>query len=821
MAEVKSIPLPREIGNLIPAEDRGAPSVLPFPERNQDAQDVFADARDLLLPKIRRLSDRLIEHLESIRHSAQHLREDRDFSIRFSRNNRRSRARGNTTIKEDGSVDRGREDGHLEMGINQGWSLQGMKTASSFLYRNFFEQRERLAELVGSGDRPENKTMEPLFTHVLEDMFKAGRFKQKARRLTQQIPRHGTAIMRYELVRKVEFRRRNFDGSFKEVLTGLEPQYTIWPLENVLVTNPDCPDIEDQEGVFLLTPNTSLPLLEQDEAVFDMDEDDGILMQVGGKFRNLETLRQLTHDNMQGISHPYESIGARVGVNLPETNRAVSNFPILTLIEYEGALPMSALVREGALNPDLAELFGIDVGFTPNVDNEADMETWSRMMDKIPVYRISYTIDSTVGGSTNSGRHLLQFEPDRHKRPRKSLYKFVYRSDGDEFSGLSINDLGDRLERAGDMLNNIALYVAWKNSHPSHLIDSTGIKNRDMEQIERLIFEPDKLIKARGIGGKPVQELIQAFLLQVDVPELQALADRYKFEFELTTGVSAIQKGSGGNSRTLGQDQIKEAKSEAELIDMMLGIGIEQERLVRDMIEDSVFHRTIGEFVEYGARVSGIPPSEIIKVLPSIKGAENEFDIQNPVSGGEDRLALATTLMRSFELAGTALFTDPRVSQFFSGIYELSGFYRSRQLGLTPQRSLQPGDEHILMSQGQLTPVNPADDDKAHLARHVTLMRMIESGVNLGFDEQELESLRRSLPIHIEEHVMRLQLEIATAQGGGGGQGLGVDRRGGGQRALETDTVPAGASGLQSAQLEQSQSIPGNNIQASAAPLAV
>lgn len=801
MPKMKNIPTPRAIGNLIPRDaidDLGPEPI----SRRRSATEEYRKLLNELLPQVNRLADRLVHHLESLRFASQGLREQTNFTSRFRRSERRARVQARPGIMADGQIDRIGEDGEAEMGVNQGWSRQAMQAASAFLYTNLFETAERPYTIQARGDKAENATLEKMGIALIEELLRRGNFRGQFRKMLDKLPKHGTAVIRYETIRKAEFRRLRFNGVFEESISEIVPVITLWPIDAILVTDLNRSDAADQEGVFWVTDNTTLARIESQEAVFDRGEDRAVLVVVGGKFRNLESLRQELSDS-ESINVPFENTGRDelLGNVDPDDPDSVSSFPNLTLMEYEGALPMSAMVRQGFMTPQVAEIFGIDVGMDPDPDNDVEMEEWGRKLDKIAVFNVAYTIEA--GARKTSNRHLLRLEPARQKTPRNSMYVFRYATDDEDFYGQSVVDLGYQLEKSGDMLRNIQLYVNWRNAHPTWGADLTGLRRRNLDELEKLITEPDRVIQLQS--GAKVNDVLQPFFLQVDVSSLETAIGVYKFEFEQATGVSAVQKGTGrASTRTLGELNLNEAKSQNLLLDVFYRMHLELQRLLRDMISDAEFFRTPDELATYLVRISGLPASEIAAALVSLgqlSGLEDEYVFDHPLSSTEDRQVVATQMMKLFQIAGEALFTNPRIAAFGKKILEVSGFPKVDQLGLEPPTQMKPSDEHVAMSQGQFVRTSEFENSVHHLAQHKTFLRVIESGsIDIGMAEEEIQSLKVLLPIHIEETetivtIQQAQQENQARQanegvGGGGGGGLQNIGR------IETDTIPADADQL-------------------------
>jgi hypothetical protein len=324
--------------------------------------------------------------------------------------------------------------------------------------------------------------------------------------------------------------------------------------------------------------------------------------------------------------------------------------------------------------------------------------------------------------------------------------------------------------------------------------------------------------------GTNVQQSIQAFKLDVSVGDLEVSIARLKDEFELVTGVNAIEKGAGGGESTLGQTQIKEAKSIGALFDILLGNVNELNRLAKDMIQDILFFMPAGEFVQYAARVSGLSAEKITKALPSMQGIEQEFTIHNPVTaGGEDRQVLATQLMRIFQMAGESLFTNPAVYKYFMKVIEIAGLPRPSELGIAPEEPLSPTDEHMMLGQGQWVVPSMAEDAVSHLNQHKRYLELAQQNVVQGLSEESRLLTGQLLPLHIEDTQELIQLQAQQqAQQSGRGQLEGVGAGGGGglnnplgepTRGEEIQGTPAGGLALGNRNRQTANAVQGSNLQ--------
>ncbi|KKL48040.1 hypothetical protein LCGC14_2329500, partial [marine sediment metagenome] len=404
----------------------------------------------------------VIEHLEIVRGLCEASREKKNFRERYDRDERRARVNVDLVMTADGAIDRAAsKDPHAESGVTLGWSLQAMRNAAAFISAQIFRSSRYPFRLVPRGQRDENETLEKIFYPVIEALLRRGDFKRRFRQyLTKLIPRNGTAIMRYEMQAETRWYPVDEPGegadNWRESDPTIRPSFIPWPLDLCWVTNADLPEVQDQEGIFWLTPKATLATLEAQEAkIYPGGED------AGGKFRNLDFVREILGQIQRTVS---------VG-GADTTNRAarVSGFPTCNLFEYEGRLPTLFWTMNEDLMPEVARFFGIKIPppegrdrpeAWPVWEEEAERKEWSRKVAQIPVWKVAYAADWTNSDAVDSRlqRHLLQLEPARGPDPyRKSMYRFTFTQNGLDFYGRSISDLGCGPEDAADSKINVAV----------------------------------------------------------------------------------------------------------------------------------------------------------------------------------------------------------------------------------------------------------------------------------------------------------------------------------------------------------------------------
>jgi hypothetical protein len=717
---------------------------------------------------LKKFMNEAVGRLESLFSTYQTSRENEDFTQRQDVNARRMATRLDQSFDADGNVVPTYKDGHAELGIRMGWTQQGCDTAAAILRQGLLESSKRPYVVMGRGERRENRNVEKMVTALVDDMLRRGEFKRRYPYICELAPRQGTAILRYEMLREARYEMVK-EGVWEERMPILRPKFSVWPLEHVYVSHPKLPEASDQEGVFWLTPDVTLAQLEEDEVI---QIPDGRVS--GGKFRNLETVRKMAED--------YQTVNSG--------SSSSSFFPRATLVEYEGALPILGWVKKELLMWRIAKFFGVDVGEDPNPLDKKAVLKWGRKLARITHWRVSYLKDWSGGVSTSSstGRILLDFAPITQNR--NSLYKSTWARDGLCFYGLSFPDLAKRLEDAADGIRNSDLWTTYFNAHPSVMVNETGLQDQTIEEVEKLLHTPEKLVKGHGVN---VRDIVQFMQLPVDA-EAETKIAVLKQEFEETTMVNGAAKGTdqAPGSGTLGEIQMNSARSTQKLNNVILNNSQELCRLMKDILRDlwmmfkgvrqsanPPINPSTGQpdgllarmnpFVEYASMVSGLPASDIEKILPSVDELPEEVDFLNPVGIGNDGTVLAQQMMLLFQTTAGAAFPD--VVSFARTVLELGGCSRAEDITQSNQ-GMDPADEERMLAQGTWVAPDPKEDLAAHLMSHTAAMNEAQQRITQGEVRPEDEVYLTQLGQHIQQtrELIGLQLEMtqmAAALGGG------------------------------------------------------
>jgi hypothetical protein len=447
---------------------------------------------------------------------------------------------------------------------------------------------------------------------------------------------------------------------------------------------------------------------------------------------------------------------------------------------------------------------------------------------------VAWTSPTLPSGQRAAPRepHVVLFDDCPYRQARTSLYALKWIESGSKFLGYSVTDMGHALEDAADSMLNTELYVTTKNAHPTYLTDRRRLANKSIDEIKKLLTQPDSVVEAQLGAGVKVSDIVMPVLLEMD-PALPARRMQFKSDFEDVTGVSAAAKGaeSRPSTGTLGQVKIEEGKSIQLLGHIVLGIAMELCRLMRDVLSDVAHFLSRGELIKLMEREAGELARDLEKYL-----TEDEtdrfgelFEIKSPVTLSTDNTVVSAILERLLQLVGPAVI-DPR--KFVNIICQLNQLPVGENLLTTQKEPLAPEVENNLMAQGVWVDPNNAENFAEHLSAHFRLLQALSTGsVPPDTKPEEMENLMQQLPIHIQDtmNAMRMVQQIMQSMAGGApgqpnksapgskpnqptAQAQSPKQVPGGMDRMETDTAPGNAQQMRSVMQRQAAAIPGGNL---------
>lgn len=707
------------------------------------AADLSEIADDAFLQEAEKFMGEVVSFLQSQKERCEQARnaEEIRFSERYDLNERRARLSLLQRTTPDGKLDETFGDGHITAGVQQGWTCGSINTASAVLYPQLFESGPRPYLLEGRGDRPENPTLVKIITAITDDLLKRGRFSKRGGAVADMIPRHGTSVLRYEMGLAAEFERTaGVNGEeFQENNLRLLPRFSVWDIKNVLFTHPQCPLMEDQEGVYYISNDVSVVDLEKD-AVIITEEGRAV-----GKYRNLQQVYDAAGDgNVQSLN-----------------GKNASAYPQYTLVEFEGRLPIFHWLRKGVLSWRVLKFFGVDVGKgQPDLNDPKQARAWATRLSQIPVWNVAYLTDANGYLGDGAPQVLLRFSPAPGRVPRRSGYVFINVSSGKSIYGLSTNDLGRKLEDSADeYLNNDLRAVAF-NADPTYFVDPQALYNDGVDKVGTMLRDGKQIVQIKPGAGKTVGDAVYPIQLPrvVDVLDIIGLL---KSSFEDCTGITSAVKGMT-NAKTLGQDKINLNQSQTLFSRIVLRAAQTIAELITDMISDVLFYTSIpgkapddmtfaekyAPFVDYASRVSGVPPSEIEKMLPTMDGLENEIIVTHPAQPGADKTVLVQLMMQIYGITQGQGFADPK--SFVKACVDLV-YPRQDSLFVADEGGMEPTDEERMLAQGNYIPPRMDEDFQKHIITHQTRLAELAQPRLNGTPSETDRLLLEQLTTHLDD----------------------------------------------------------------------
>ena len=751
--EPEPAPVPMDMGAEMGGGFGG--EMMPPDPAMMDPAEARMGQQKTLQPKLDRFAAKVTLYLHDLWRECDALRDSRKFKDRLKRNNRSGKNAAKLEFTPFGAVKKNSTDGHLTQGVKMGWAWQAGATAASYIQGAFFDSAETFFVVSGRGEKEENNELPDIITAAVEKDFDSGDWETVGRRMINGIPNWGMSTLRYEMVSELCF--DEYNGSWSEYRKKLKPSFTLWPIEDVWITNPEMPDAKDQQGVFWVARGMTRADLEKNEATHRLDFSDPFfpIRKKDGKYFNLEKLRAIEDSSMAYANQsPSESsIGEE-----SDRGRGVSGFPKYDLYDYEGALPMQAWAMEGAFDHELAQFFEIDVGIPlPGPGQEMDERTkkeFARRLNRIPSFTISYLRD---GDSQSLGltELLVAFAPFKAKRRRNSLYGFRYFTDPDEFYGLSINDVGWPLEAAADLLANEQIRLARLSADPPGVYSKRGAKNPVVEEIAKLCRPGGRMPAEANLKPEDFLKLFEAFEPK---DAINVLLSQLKVEYELVTGVSAVSKGLN-QSKTATQDQIAQQETQNRLNDVVVGISREARRLIWDVIRDRIDMEGLEAYLAFAMEAAGRSADEIETYIESAESLERDIKIDHPLTTGRDRAVMGQGILNYKASAPPGLHDEEAVAKLY---YATIGIPKSQKLFNAKFKPITPQKEHQHLREGTNVSPNIQEDVLGHEGAHK---------IELQKATMELQAMQSGLmPVSPEDlaaqeaYVMKLQFHLMATE---------------------------------------------------------
>lgn len=693
----------------------GMPGEAMPPQFDMMSMDPDAAKREFarkIAPKLEAFAKKAARYVHELWKETDLLREKKSFKKRHTRNEKAGANSMRLTFKIGGQVDPASEDGHCKLGIKQGWGFQAQSVASSFLQQSFFEGAERFFVISGRGDKEENDSLPDMISDGVEKDFDDGNFEAIQTRLCNCAPQYGTAILEYEMIRELCF-EKGPGGQYGEYRKKLRPSFTLWPIEDVWLTNPELPSALDQQGVFMVARGITRADLERDEQTYVIDTTDPFfpIRKKEGRYINLDRVRDAEDSHRLQYASSTSNTEA---VTTGERGTGVSTAPKYDLYRYRGALPIQAWVADGSFDHELAQFYEIDVGLPlPPPGTELDPETkkeFARRLNRIPSFRFSYLRDGDSNSNITSFEHLVEFSVFDAKGRRNNAYKFPFFESAHEFHGLSISDVGWPIEAAADLLRNEQVQLARLAADPPGTYSKMGLSNPVVEEIQKLTL-PGKRVPTEG-RIKP-GELLNLERFEPLATIEQSIA-ALKIEYELTTGMTGVAKGIA-DAKTLGQDQISQQNTQTRLNDVVFTWAKEMKRLIADMIRDRIDMDGEEAYAAFLKEVSGRTADDAEIEIPSADGIWREIKIDHPMTTGRDKAVMGQGLLNAKPLIPPGLVSEEK---FWKLYLQTIGLPKSENIFENVYKPIDPAKEHEYLAKGTWISPNIQEDVMRHLSEH-------------------------------------------------------------------------------------------------------
>jgi len=671
--------------------------------------------------------------------------------------------------------------------ITQGWTACGIRSAADYCNGRLFESGDWV-QWTDPSNKQEGRKLSRCLTKASAAQFKRTKFTSKGRLMLYGVFERGTNAMRMEFVRPVETERTE-DGGYVEKIGNVKTVITLWPIEDVLFSNPEKPNGEDQEMVWWISRGKTVHDLEADEAVFEetVDEMTGMRTRslVSGKYTRLNKLRDLDRN---GPTEAVNQMSTRT-MGMASTSQIsgdLSSYPTFNPVDYRGSCPIAFWLDKEMIKPEYLQYHGINVGPAPDRENKPEWNAYLRRISKEKMFYVTYVDgDASTAGSASDGT-VLQFAKCPYEKPRNELYLFKAYPDGTRAYGFSIADRAYKMEDAADIIMNAGVWTEYFNAYPSTIGDPALFRSNYGDEVQRVFTPLEQLQKKAGMKASEMLEVMQLDNGNQKLEWIEYLHNQFNNLIGVT---EAAQTGQGaGTTGTLGQLNQEQQAAQRNMDGVIAGIIDELDRMVSDnleMMQDAMGHE---EFVQYLERVSGEDSAGIEELLWSVDGLTDEYEVSHPIAFGKDKTVLAQGLLNDFGVIQPAAPNTYNATGTASVLAMLRGLTNTDLFITAPDIIMEPEDEQDQMKQGNAIKPSPSETLQ-QLVQHVTtheeeMRRLVQGDTDVPPENQEMyfELLRKHLALEVK------YLQIAEAavmppapmpMNGGDGQGADKPRKGG------------------------------------------
>lgn len=749
-----------------------------------------------IAPKLHRFETALIDMLSRKIGACSNIRERWNFSKEMETARVMAAAKSRIWVNANGEVVVQSGESNAIAGMQLGYSAQAIDYAAARIFRDNYEAAERPFVVSARADKQENVPVVETLTAMIDHLLRQGEFLKIANLVCGECPTTGTGVLRVEAISPVVMVRDSKTGAWSKRLLDPEFSFSSWKIEDVLVTNLECPRPEEQEGVFWVTRNTTASALMSDVAIYEnvpMDDSGAMFFQrVGGKYFNLRYLWETQPVATYGV---YDQSWGQ--------SQMVSDDEPLVKVEYEGRINFRDMVRKGVLDAEILSFFGIDLGI-PMMAPE-DPQELSAYQDELAfrASEINYTVAWVVKQSQviaqnvgagymtwswlqgATGGDLVAFDDGRQRKGPNTLYRYPWLNQAGLFMGQGIPSRGSSIEYQANGIANSLVAGSQMASNPAVFFDGTKIPQALRDDIAKEGLVPGK---AYDTKVKP-EEVFAPYAIAFDAKGFETL-DRM---FQWFTNVTAIGPELKGQDKpttgTLGELQIDVAAAGVFMARIVLDHARENFRMIRDMLE--TYEMIVGRegVLKLADIVAPYYTEDFDINYTDMESLMDEYAFVHPSILGSNRTMLFEQMLKLFTSAG--MLPDPEnpmktIMDPWKFVEKMMGVLGLQEVSswMSERSKIVPIHvQHRMMEAGNYISPGLMDLHEAEIPEHEMKRDAIIMGMESTGSPERDEMVVRMLNHHIAEHeqkaleknaLLMAQQAQQMQMGGMGGEEMGA-----------------------------------------------
>jgi len=393
-----------------------------------------------------------------------------------------------------------------------------------------------------------NEKIEPNY-QLIDTQLREMKFAREIGRFLYQAAEKGTGFLRCRVKRTQEMAKMRDRQSEKRRYRWQPrainmPMVKSWSPFFVYLSNPELPDVADQESVIFYS---MVGISELEASALNIGRDgDGFIRT--GRFFNIsdEFVSKITTE----VSYKQNLTMGLQSLRVPGEHLSVE--PSLEFLEYQGYLPLKLLLKNGKIS-------------------QSDLDTLGIAKDDVENNLIWYA-DLLSSGEEKTNSHLsrlIGLRPCPYAPQKTELIKGILFPDEGNAYGKGLNDVGFDLE---DVINHIAnekIISMIYNNNPACTVFEGALKNSDRQ---KTALEPGARIICDTLVENP-ESVIKPIRKDIVDPEVLAWFRYYNQYYEETTlSPRQLQGGEPRAGTTLGEYEMRIGRATGKLMYIIRGI---------------------------------------------------------------------------------------------------------------------------------------------------------------------------------------------------------------------------------------------------------